>query len=141
MDDSETSRSPSAPASAAKKPAKRRKSPAASAKAPARRTSPRRKSSARSRPDARARAKKFLTRLSARAEKAGSGLASLSEEGVSKAWKAFGKAGGASRKAIDVLAAQWKQMDRRKRARLFAALIAALAAASAPIVSRQLRKK
>jgi hypothetical protein len=50
-------------------------------------------------------------------------------------------AGGASRKAIASLARQWKTMDSKKRAGVLAALAAALAAASAPVVAHRMKKK
>jgi hypothetical protein len=68
-------------------------------------------------------------------------LAALSGEGIEKARGALGKAGTASRKTIDRMTREWKQMDPRRRAQVVAALVAALAAASAPIVRSRMKKK
>lgn len=60
---------------------------------------------------------------------------------MERAREAFGKAGSASRKTVEGLLDQWKRMDPRKRAQFLAALLGALAAASAPIVRSRIRKK
>ncbi len=57
-----------------------------------------------------------------------------------RARRTLGKASTASKKTIDRLAREWKGMDTAKRAQFIAALLGALAAASAPIVRRRLKK-
>jgi hypothetical protein len=65
----------------------------------------------------------------------------MSEEGISGARRTLGKAGAVSKKTIQRLTREWKQMDTKKRAQFAAALLGALAAASAPIVRHQLKKR
>ena len=83
----------------------------------------------------------LLRDFSRRASKAGASIASISGEGLDSAKKAIGQAGAASRSTIDRLTHEWKRMDAKKRAQFAAALLAALAAASAPIVRSSLKKK
>jgi hypothetical protein len=84
---------------------------------------------------------RLLARFSAEASRAGRRIASLSEEGVVGARKTWGKASSVSRKTVDRLAQQWKKMDSRKRVQVVTALLAAFAAASAPIVRKTLKKR
>jgi len=79
--------------------------------------------------------------FSKRASKAGSSIATISGEGLDSAKKAIGQAGAASKTTIDRLTREWKKMDGKKRAQFAAALLGALAAASAPIVRSSLKKK
>jgi hypothetical protein len=83
----------------------------------------------------------LLRDFSKRASKAGASIASLSGGGLDSAKKAIGQAGAASRSTIDRLTHEWRRMDAKKRAQFAAALLAALAAASAPIVRSSLKKK
>jgi hypothetical protein len=83
----------------------------------------------------------LLRDFSKRASKAGASIASISGEGFDSAKKAIGQASAASRSTIDRLTHEWKRMDAKKRAQFAAALLAALAAASAPIVRSSLKKK
>ncbi|MDQ6893708.1 MAG: hypothetical protein M3167_13625 [Acidobacteriota bacterium] len=83
----------------------------------------------------------LLRDFSKRASKAGASIASISGGGFDSAKKAIGSAGAASRSTIDRLTHEWRRMDARKRAQFAAALLAALAAASAPIVRSSLKKK
>jgi hypothetical protein len=114
--------------------------------APARRksTAVRRKTASRERSSS-ARGRRSLESLlktwAKRAAGASVTLAALSGEGIVKARGALGKAGTASRKTIDRMTREWKQMDPRRRAQVVAALVAALAAASAPIVRSRMKKK
>lgn len=124
----------------------------ASAGAPAtkrKRTAPR-KSSARRKTVSRRRTssargrEKIETLLKAWAKRtAGAGvtLATLSGRGVERARGALGKAGTASKKTIDRLTKEWKKMDTTRRVRFVAALLTALAAASAPLVRSRMKKK
>jgi len=124
-------------------------------KKPARRAAPagtKRRAPARKKPTAAAgRSRKkasgsgslegLLRDFSKRASKAGSSIATISGEGLDSAKKAIGQAGAASRSTIDRLTREWKKMDAKKRAQFAAALLGALAAASAPIVRSSLKKK
>lgn len=83
----------------------------------------------------------MLDAISSGAAAAGSSVATASGEGLTRVREALESAGGASRKAIESLARQWKKMDSKKRARVLAALAAALAAASAPVVTYRIKKK
>jgi len=83
----------------------------------------------------------LLRDFSKRASKAGSSIATISGEGFDSAKKAIGQAGAASKTTIDRLTREWKKMDAKKRAQFAAALLGALAAASAPIVRSSLKKK
>ena len=83
----------------------------------------------------------LLRDFSKRASKAGSSIATISGEGLDSAKKAIGQAGAASKTTIDRLTREWKKMDGKKRAQFAAALLGALAAASAPIVRSSLKKK
>lgn len=132
-----------APAQGTTRAKAKRKSPA---KRPAARTgsAPARKKAGAAR---RATKKKpaslegLLRDFSKRASKAGASIASISGGGFDSAKKAIGQAGAASKSTIDRLTREWKKMDAKKRAQFAAALLAALAAASAPIVRSSLKKK
>lgn len=60
---------------------------------------------------------------------------------VQRARVALRKAGAASKRTIDRLLKQWRRMDTTRRLQFAAALLGALAAASAPIVRSRLKKK
>ena len=78
--------------------------------------------------------------MAAKASAAGKGIKALSGQGTGAARRAFRGAGTASKKTIARLTREWERMDTRRRAQLVAALLAALAAASAPIVRGRLKK-
>jgi hypothetical protein len=128
--------SPSAPpASAGQSPRKRstRRKPAASA-----RRAPRRQAA---RPRSSSALQTLLSGLSRQAARTGKRIASMSEDGVSGARRGLGKAERASKKAIQSLTREWKRLDNRRRAQFVAALLGALAAASAPLVRSHLKKR
>lgn len=138
MADNETSTeqaSAAAPAPRRRAPVKRRTSA---------RKSPARKKAAR-RPRARARTATGLARLldglASKAAAAGKEMKALSGQGTDAARRAMHDAGSASKKTIARLAKEWKSMDNAGRTKFVAALLAALAAASAPIVRAGLKKK
>ncbi|MGH9399308.1 MAG: hypothetical protein ACRD00_02995 [Thermoanaerobaculia bacterium] len=60
---------------------------------------------------------------------------------VERARLALGKAGAASKKTIDRLLKGWRRMDTSRKLQFAAALLGALAAASAPIVRSRMKKK
>jgi hypothetical protein len=137
MADNETSTqlpSPTAAAGRRRAPAKRK---ASARKSPARKKAP-------PRPRSRATTAKslaaLLDRLAARAASAGKGLKTLSGQGTDAAKRAFQDAGAASKRTIGRLTKEWEGMDARRRAQFVAALLAALAAASAPIVRNRMKK-
>ena len=135
MVETETPAEHPTPAAAAKRrraPARRK---AASRKAPARR----KKTGSRARATAM-NLSALLDGWSARAAAAGKGLKSLSGQGTRAARKAFRGAGAASKKTMARLAKEWEGMDAKRRAQFIGALVAALAAASAPIVRTRMRK-
>ncbi|MGH9364895.1 MAG: hypothetical protein ACRD1B_06470 [Thermoanaerobaculia bacterium] len=125
--------------------------PAAAPARTRRRTAPRRKATAAPRKtvsrrkSSSARGKggleRFVKAWAKRAAGAGVTLAALSSGGIEKTREALGKAGTASKKTIGRMAREWKQMDPRRRAQVVAALLAALAAASAPIVRSRIKKR
>ena len=121
-------------------------------RAPAKRTATgtaRRKAPVRRKPAVRKKAaapqgmslEKMLRGFAEKATDAGASLASLSGEGVQSARRAIGQAGAASKSTIDRITREWQRMDAKKRAQFIAALLAALAAASAPIVRSRLKKR
>jgi hypothetical protein len=118
------------PAAGTKRRAPARKKPAASTAA-----------ARRSRKKASGSLEGLLRDFSKRASRAGSSIATISGEGLDSAKKAIGQAGAASKTTIDRLTREWKKMDAKKRAQFAAALLGALAAASAPIVRSSLKKK
>ena len=140
MDNSPTPPESSGSAGSGRVRAKRRK-PAAKRPAGAAGRSPaRRKTVARSKP-APSPWKNVVGAISTGASAAGASVVSASGDGFARARQALEEAGEASRKAIEALAGQWKRMDSKKRAAVFAALVAALAAASAPVVGSRIRKR
>ena len=139
MADSETETGQSSAPAAARSARPRRK-------ASRRKTTGTRKTGASRAPARRKRARKavsvaaLLEGFASRAADAGSGLAALSGEGAQAARKALRKAGAASKKTINGLKKEWKGMDTQRRIQVVAAVLGALAAASAPFV-RGRRKK
>ena len=141
MDNSQTSppEGSTSPA-AARRPVRRKKPPARRAAGSAPRPASKKKTPPRRKPPASSW-QNVVGAISARASAAGASVAGVSGDGLARARQALEGAGDASRKAIETLADQWKKMDGKKRAGVFAALIAALAAASAPVVSSRIKKK
>lgn len=113
-----------------------------------RKTSGARKVARRRKPSRRARAKggsasfaALLEKLTARASEAGAGVAALSGEGATAARRTLAQATAASRKTIGRLTKEWKNMDTQRKAQVVAAVLGALAAASAPFVRSRMRGK
>lgn len=129
-------------------PKPRRRTPAKkSAAAPVRRKAAvSRKAPARGKAPAKKKAsvgtlETMLRGFAQKASEAGASVASFSGEGVASARRAFGQAGEASKSTIDRITKEWQGMDAKKRAQFIAALLAALAAASAPLVRSQMKKR
>jgi hypothetical protein len=125
--------------SSAGAPKTRRKAPArraGGAKAPGRRK-PARKGASRKGTSV----ERVLRGLARKANLAGASLAAISGEGIVSARRALGSAGAASKSTIDRIAREWKQMDGKRRAQFIAALLAALAAVSTPIVRAKMKKR
>jgi hypothetical protein len=99
-----------------------------------------RRAASRSRKASAASLQKVLEGLARRASAAGVRIADLSGEGAVAARRAIGKASTASRRTIDRLTREWQQMDTARKVRFVAALLGALAAASAPLVRKARRK-
>ena len=139
MTDNETSTEHSTPASTAPRrraPVKRR---ASARKPPVRKKAPARRPRSRARTATSLAA--LLDGLATKAAAAGKEMKTLSGQGTDAARRAMKGAGTASKKTIARLAKEWKGMDSARRAKFVAALLAALAAASAPIVRAGLKKK
>jgi hypothetical protein len=138
MTDNETSTQQPSPAA----PARRRRAPA-KRKTSARKPPARRKAATRSRSRGRTATSlaALLDGLSSKATAAGKELKTLSGQGTDAARRAMKDAGRASRKTITRLTKEWENMDNARRVKFIAALLAALAAASAPIVRSSLKKK
>ena len=149
MDDTTTTNDSAAPGSGEAKTRARKKSPSRpAATAATKRRAPAGKKTATATVRRTPRKKKasgslegLLRDFSKRASKAGASIATISGEGLDSAKKAMGQAGAASKSTIDRLTREWKKMDAKKRAQFAAALLGALAAASAPIVRSSLKKK
>ena len=123
---------------ARRKPAAKR--PAGAAKT-ARRAPARRKPAARKRAAAAGGVEGMLRGFAQKAGEVGASLAAASEGGVASARRALGQAGVASRSTLDRLTREWKSMDPKRRAQYLAAILGALAAASAPLVRSRLKKR
>jgi hypothetical protein len=105
---------------------------AASGKKPApRRTASRRTTSRRRRSSSQTGLEGLLNDLAKRANRAGSTIASLSEEGADAARKTLGKVGATSRQTIARVKREWDRMDNTRRVQFVGALLGALAAAAA----------
>lgn len=144
MDDSsngETTAPGSSEAKTRTKKATRRAAPAGTKRRAPARKKPGTATARRSRRKASGSLEGLLRDFSKRASKAGSSIATISGEGLDSAKKAIGQAGAVSRSTIARLTREWKKMDAKKRAQFAAALLGALAAASAPIVRSSLKKK
>ncbi|HTO88795.1 MAG TPA: hypothetical protein VMR54_14850 [Thermoanaerobaculia bacterium] len=112
----------------------------------ARRATPstKRKGTARSGPAAARRGadlRGILQTLANKAAGARGRLAAASGESARATRRTWQRVSGVSRKTIDRLLTEWKQMDAAKKTQFIAALLTALAAASAPIVRRSMKKR
>jgi hypothetical protein len=140
LEDVDVTRESSTPAPAEKatthrKPAAKKRSTPAS-------TRTRTKSAAKARTvSARPGPELWRDALSTRASAAGARIARLSEGGTAAARRAFEKVRGLSKKTAKRLSRDWQKMDTRRRTQLVATLVAALGAAAAPLVARQLKKR
>ena len=83
----------------------------------------------------------MLRGFAQKAGEVGASLAAASEGGVAAARRALGQAGVASRSTLDRLTREWKSMAPKRRAQYLAAILGALAAASAPLVRSRLKKR
>jgi len=126
-------------APAAKKPARRRK-PRAARKGSAAARAVRRPRSATTRSRSRT-LERLVQQLVAQAGRAKTRIASISEEGAVTARRSWGKASAASKKTFERIAREWQGMDAKKRIQLVTAILGAVAAASAPIVRKKLKKR
>jgi hypothetical protein len=128
-----------AAATAGKKPARRRK-PSAARKTG---TAPRavRRSRTATHRSRSQKLDRLIKQLVAQASRARNRIATMSGEGAVTARRSLGKAGAASKKTFDRIAREWRGMDSTKRIQLVTALLGAVAAASAPIVRKRLKKR
>jgi hypothetical protein len=129
---------PPAPAEKAttrRKPVAKKKSPLASTRARTKSAAKARTVSARREPEI------WRDALSTRASAAGARIARLSEGGAAAARRALERVRGLSKKTAKRLSRDWQKMDTRRRTQLVATLVAALGAAAAPLVARQLKKR
>lgn len=78
---------------------------------------------------------------SARQSKAAAARQPDPQNRVARARAALGKAGAASRKTIDRLLKEWRRMDTSRKLQFTAALLGALAAATAPVVRARMKKR
>jgi len=120
---------------------KKRRAPAGRKRSP-RRPSARRKRAPR-RSGAGSTTKSLAALLegwAAKAAIAGKSLKTLSGQGTDAARQAFLGAGEASKKTIKRLTKEWERMDAKRRTQFVAALLAALAAASAPVVRNRMKR-
>lgn len=110
----------------------RRKSPASGRKTTSRRTSSARRTTRRRSPKP-AGLEGLLNDLAKRAERAGTTIAELSEEGANAARRGLGVVTATSRKTINRVRREWDGMDNTRRVQFVGALLAALAAAAAGV--------
>jgi hypothetical protein len=103
------------------------KSPSAAARRPRRKASPAPSKSAR---------KSTSTRGQAAAARQPD-----PQNSVARARAALGKAGAASKRTIDRLLREWRRMDTSRKLQFTAALLGALAAATAPVVRSRMKKR
>lgn len=73
----------------------------------------------------------FLNDLAKRAERAGTKISDLSEEGTAAARRTLGKVSAGSKKTISRVKREWDGMNNTRKVEFVAGLLAALAAASA----------
>jgi hypothetical protein len=84
---------------------------------------------------------KMLASFSQNVSRAGASVSSVSSDGVRAAKRAWNRAGVASKGTVKRVLKEWKGLDPKRRASYVAALVGALAAASAPIVRAQMKKR
>ena len=83
----------------------------------------------------------LLRRFASKASEAGAGVAAFSGEGAAAVRRTLSQATTASKKTIGRLTKEWKRMDAQRKAQVVAAVLGALAAASAPFVRNRIRRK
>jgi hypothetical protein len=83
----------------------------------------------------------LLDGFTARAAGTRDRIAAFSEEGASAARRTLEQASASTRTAVGRLSREWKRMTPVRRAQFAAALLTALAAASAPVVRNRWKKK
>jgi len=83
----------------------------------------------------------LLQKFASKASEAGAGVAALSGESAAAARRTLSHATTASKKTIGRLKKEWKRMDTQRKAQVVAAVLGALAAASAPFVRNRIRGK
>ena len=115
-----------------RKAATRRKTPAAGRKTTSRRTSSAKRTTRR-RSTKSAGLEGLLNDLARRAERAGTTISGLSEEGANAARRGLGVVTAASRKTITRVRKEWDAMDNTRRVQFVGALLAALGAAAAGV--------
>ncbi|HEY3170822.1 MAG TPA: hypothetical protein VGK08_07435 [Thermoanaerobaculia bacterium] len=109
------------------------KSAASGKKTASRRTTPRR-SASRRRGSSKSRGLEgLLNDLAKRANRAGSTIADLSEEGADAARRTLGKVTATSRQTITRVKREWDRMDNTRKVQFVGALLAALGAAAAGV--------
>lgn len=84
---------------------------------------------------------KVFENLASKALEVGEKVANLSGEGAIAARRALVRLAGAYRKTVERLTRDWKAMDPKRKAQVIAAILAALAAASVPIIRRRMKKR
>jgi hypothetical protein len=108
----------------------------------ARKSAPRRKTTARRKTAARARSfENVIESITGSVAVARAAIAEASGQGATAVARALGSASASSRKTITRLAKEWRGMDPKKKARVLAALLGAVAAASAPLVRSRWKKR
>jgi hypothetical protein len=115
-----------------RKAATRRKSRAAGRKTTSRPTSSAKRTTRR-RATKPAGLESLLNDLARRAERAGTTISGLSEEGANAARRGLGVVTAASRKTITRVRREWDAMDNTRRIQFVGALLAALGAAAAGV--------
>jgi hypothetical protein len=83
----------------------------------------------------------LVRNLAKKASGARDRLASASGDGAQATRRAFQRMSDASRQAIGRLGSEWKKMEPATKVQVLAALFTTLAAASAPLVRKSLRKR
>ena len=110
----------------------RRKSPASGRKTTSRRTTSARRTTRR-RSSKSTGLEGLLNDLAKRAERAGTTISELSEEGANVARRGLGVVTATSRKTISRVRKEWNGMDNARRVQFVGALLAALAATAAGV--------
>ena len=125
------------PTSAAKKPRVR----AAAARKSARKPAAKRKTPATAASRQARALRAMLSEVSRSANRAGSKIAAVSQRGSAATKKALGKAGKATRRAVQSSVREWKKLDTPRKIEFVATLLSALAAASGAVARERGRKK